>query len=266
MNIFKLALGFLLAEQALSFSALPSLINTRTTTQLQAVTLDGKEIRGPITPLGNFVLVKTKETLSATDGGILLPDQAKERPTEGEVVEAGPGKLHPHTGVRIHCPVKPGDSVLHGKFDGTNLMYNDEQMNMIRDDDIMLYYTGTRMTLENVTPCRDYVLVKNDSASLETKSGIVVAGSATKGLEPCEGRVIKVGEGRMCSTGEFTPSPVAVGDTVKFRDYAGNGVRIEGQDYSLVRMVDILCAIDKTAYEEAKAAAAAEEEAVAEAE
>ena len=75
MNIFKLALGFLLAEQALSFSAPPSLINTRTTTQLQAVTLDGKEIRGPITPLGNFVLVKTKETLSATDGGILLPDQ-----------------------------------------------------------------------------------------------------------------------------------------------------------------------------------------------
>jgi len=42
-------------------------------------TLDGKNIRGPITPLGNFVLVRTKDTLSATDGGILLPDQAKER-------------------------------------------------------------------------------------------------------------------------------------------------------------------------------------------
>ena len=42
-------------------------------------TLDGKSIRGPITPLGNFVLVRTKDTLSATDGGILLPDQAKER-------------------------------------------------------------------------------------------------------------------------------------------------------------------------------------------
>ena len=135
-------------------------------------------------------------------------------------------------------------SVLHGKFDGTNLMYNDEQMNMIRDDDIMLYYTGTRMTLENVIPCRDYVLVKTDSNSLETQSGIVVANSVTKDLENCEGDVVKIGEGRMCSTGELTPSPVKIGDRVKFRDYAGNDVRIDGIDYSLVRMVDILCAVE----------------------
>ena len=52
----------------------------------EACSLDGKKIRGPITPLGNFVLVRTKDTLSATDGGILLPDQAKERATEGEYV------------------------------------------------------------------------------------------------------------------------------------------------------------------------------------
>jgi len=49
------------------------------TVEGQQCTLDGKNIRGPITPLGNFVLVRTKDTLSATDGGILLPDQAKER-------------------------------------------------------------------------------------------------------------------------------------------------------------------------------------------
>lgn len=41
----------------------------------QQITLDGRQIRGPITPLGNFVLVKTKDTLDATEGGILLPDQ-----------------------------------------------------------------------------------------------------------------------------------------------------------------------------------------------
>lgn len=42
---------------------------------MAAITLDGETIRGPITPLGNYVLVKTKDALSATDGGILLPDQ-----------------------------------------------------------------------------------------------------------------------------------------------------------------------------------------------
>jgi len=206
-------------------------------------TLDGEEIRGPITPLGNFVLVRTKDALSATAGGILLPDQSKERPTEGEVIAAGPGKLHPYTGVRIHNPVSPGYSVLYGKFTGTDMMYNDEPMKMIRDDDIMLYYEGVQMTKDNVVPCRDYVLIELSGKTMETKSGIVVASSVTKNDLPCEGTVFKIGEGRMSSTGEFTPSPVQVGDKVKFKDYSGNDVKIEGKEYSVVRMVEILCSI-----------------------
>ena len=207
--------------------------------------LDGKKIRGPITPLGNFVLVRTKDTLEATDGGILLPDQSIERPTEGEVVAAGPGKLHPHTGVRITNPVTAGDSVLFGKFDGHDMSYNEEAVTMIRDDDILLYYTkGVRMTKENVIPCRDYVLVELTKQKTETASGIVVAEAVMKDYEPCEGKAVKVGEGRMTSKGEFSESPVKVGDRVKFRDYAGNGVKIEGVEYSLVRMVDILCALE----------------------
>ncbi len=100
------------------------------------------------------------------------------------------------------------------------------------------------MTLDNVIPCRDYVLVELSKGKAETKSGIVVAESVMKDYEPCEGRVVKVGEGRMTSTGEFSESPVKVGDRVKFRDYAGNGVKIEGKDHSLVRMVDILSALE----------------------
>ena len=207
-------------------------------------TLDGKRIRGPITPLGNFVLVRTRDTLDATDGGILLPDQSKERPTEGEVVAAGPGKLHPHTGVRITNPVTSGDSVLFGKFDGHDMNYNDEAVTMIRDDDVMLYYRGVKMTLENVRPCRDYVLVELIRSKTETASGIVVAGSVLADYQPCEGTVVKVGEGRMTSKGEFSASPVKVGDRVKFKDYAGNGVKIEGVEHSLVRMVDILCGLE----------------------
>jgi chaperonin GroES len=209
--------------------------------ETDTLTLDGETIRGPITPLRNFVLVKTKDTLAATGGGILLPDSSQERPTEGEVIAAGPGKLHPHTGVRIHNPVTTGMSVLYGKFAGTPMRYNDDDMQMIRDDDVMLYYKGIKMTKDNVTPCRDYVLVKLDKEKLETESGIVVAAAVTKDSLPCVGTVFKVGEGRLCSTGEFTPSPVNVGQRVKFRDYAGNDIKIDGEEYSLVRMVDILC-------------------------
>mmetsp|Transcript_106 Transcript_106/g.211 ORF Transcript_106/g.211 Transcript_106/m.211 type:complete len:266 (+) Transcript_106:168-965(+) len=210
-------------------------------------TLDGETIRGPITPLGNFCLVRTKDTLTATDGGILLPDQSKERPTEGIIVAAGPGKLHPHTGVRITNPVKEGDSVLYGKFDGTPVVYNDDSCQMIRDDDVMLYYEGTMMNLENATPCRDYVLVELQGESLETSSGIAIAQSVVAENLPCQGVVIKVGEGRMNSKGEFCSSPVSVGDNIKFKDYAGNDVTIEGKPYSIVRMVDILCTFSEEA-------------------
>uniref|UniRef100_A0A7S1ZF55 20 kDa chaperonin, chloroplastic n=1 Tax=Trieres chinensis TaxID=1514140 RepID=A0A7S1ZF55_TRICV len=206
-------------------------------------TLDGETIRGPITPLGNYVLVQEKDVLTSTEGGIVLPDQSKERACEGEVLAAGPGKLHPHTGVRIVNPITEGMSVLYGEFAGTSMVYNDEQVTMIRDDDVIIYYEGTTMTKANAIPCRDYVLVKTKEQKLETASGIVVAASVTRGDVPCEGTVFKVGEGRMCSKGEFTPSPVKVGETVKFKDYGGNDVKIEGELYSAVRMVDILCSI-----------------------
>jgi chaperonin GroES len=170
--------------------------------------------------------------------------QSIERPTEGEVVSAGAGKFHPHTGIRINNPVSKGMSVLYGKFDGTPMTYNEEQMQMIRDDDVMLHYEGVRMTKNNVTPCRDYVLVKIDEEKLETDSGVVIAASVTKDDLACVGTVFKVGEGRMCSTGEFSPSPVAVGQIVKFKDYAGNDIKIDGEQFSLVRMVEILCVTD----------------------
>jgi len=121
--------------------------------------------------------------------------------------------------------------------------YDDEVVTMICDDDNLLHYKGVRMTMENVKPCRDYVLVELTKQKAEIASGIVVADSVMGDYEPCEGVIVKVGEGRMTSTGEFSNSPVSVSNRVKFRDYAGNGVKIEGVDHSLVRMVDILCGL-----------------------
>eukprot|EP00545_Synedropsis_sp_CCMP1620_P006192 CAMPEP_0119014578 /NCGR_PEP_ID=MMETSP1176-20130426/9984_1 /TAXON_ID=265551 /ORGANISM="Synedropsis recta cf, Strain CCMP1620" /LENGTH=249 /DNA_ID=CAMNT_0006967781 /DNA_START=6 /DNA_END=755 /DNA_ORIENTATION=+ len=237
-----------LAVVAASLCATHAWVSTpsaRRSSSALRVTLDGQEIRAPITPLGNFILVKTKDTLTSTDGGILLPDQAKERPTEGQVLAAGPGKLHPHTGNRIDNPVKEGDSVLYGKFDGVTLTYNDDSCQMIRDDDVMLYYDGVTMNLENVTPCRDYVLIELEKDETETKSGIVVAAGVQKENLPCEGTVYKVGGGRLTSSGDFGKSPVQPGDSVKFKDYAGNDVVIENRAFSLVRMVEILCSTQK---------------------
>lgn len=159
------------------------------------------------------------------------------------MLAAGPGKIHPSTGVRMTNAVSEGDSVLYGKFDGQPIVYNDEQCQMIRDEDVMLYYQGVSMTLDNVVPCRDYILVEMEEEELETSSGIAIAAQVTKEDLPCQGIVAKIGEGRMTSTGDITTPPVQVGEKVKFKDYAGNDVMISGKPYSLVRMVDILCSM-----------------------
>lgn len=126
--------------------------------------------------------------------------------------------------------------------------YNGEECQMIRDDNVLLAYTGVTMRLDTVIPVRDYVLIELDddqaaggAGVTATKSGVVIAASVLKDLVPCQGKVVKVGEGRMASTGQLTQSPVAVGDMVKFKDYAGNDVTIEGKSYSVVKMVDTLC-------------------------
>lgn len=246
----RFSIAFLLTT-CLTAQAWISPTSTRPSTRLNdlVVTLDGDEIRGDITPLGNSLLVKVKDTLQATTGGVLLPDQSKERPTEGLVMEAGPGRIHPDTGVLITNPVEAGLSVLYGQFDGKPIEYKGDECQVITGDEVMLYYQGVTMSLENVTPCRDYVLVKVPQKEEQvTTSGVVIADMVTKDDNVCEGFVVKVGEGRMNSSGKFSPSPVAVGERVKFKDYAGSDVRIEGLDYVLVQMVNILC----TAIEDAE--------------
>jgi chaperonin GroES len=136
-----------------------------------------------------------------------------------------------------------------GKFDGTVLEYNGEDCQIIRDDNVLLLYEGVTLRYDNAIPVRDYVLVKLDNdrddpstaaSQRTTESGIVIAGQSTRDLLPCEGVVVKVGVGRMSATGALTQSPVQVGDRIKFKDYAGNDIMIEGKKYSVVKMVDIL--------------------------
>jgi co-chaperonin GroES (HSP10) len=107
----------------------------------------------------------------------------------------------------------------------------------------MVSYEGMTMTLGNCRPTRDYVLIELNEEALETESGIVVAAQVMKQTVKCEGRVLKVGEGRMASTGKLTKVPFEIGDYVKFKDYGGNDVVIEGKTYSLVKMVDILASV-----------------------
>ena len=79
---------------------------------------------------------------------------------KGTVIATGPGRVHPETGILINIAVEVGENVIYGKYDGTELKYNDISHQMIKDDDILLKFKGKEATVANVEVVRDQVLVK----------------------------------------------------------------------------------------------------------
>lgn len=89
-----------------------------------------------IEPLADRVLVKPMEAEEKTKGGIVLPDTAKEKPQQGEVVAVGKGKIL-ENGETKPLGVKVGDKVLYGKYAGTEVTIDGEEYLIIREDDIL---------------------------------------------------------------------------------------------------------------------------------
>ncbi len=89
-----------------------------------------------IRPLHDRVVIRRLEEETTTKGGIVLPDTATEKPSRGKVLSVGPGKLLDNSEVRP-VDVKVGDEVLFGKYAGTEVKIDDEELIVMREDDIM---------------------------------------------------------------------------------------------------------------------------------
>ena len=87
-------------------------------------------------PLADRLVVKPIEVEEKTKTGIYLPDTAKEKPQEGEVVAVGPGRLS-EDGKRIAMDVKVGDIVIYAKYGGTEIKVDDEELMILRESDIL---------------------------------------------------------------------------------------------------------------------------------
>jgi len=98
----------------------------------------GEEVRMAINlqPLADRVIVKPVEKEEVTKGGLVIPDTAKEKPQEGEVIAVGPGRLS-EDGKRIPIDVKKGDRVIYARFAGTELRYDDVDYLVLRETDIL---------------------------------------------------------------------------------------------------------------------------------
>jgi len=89
-----------------------------------------------VRPLHDRVLLKRLEEKEVVKGGIIIPDTAKEKPQEAEVMAVGPGKLD-DSGKRMPIDVKKGDRVLIGKYSGTDLKIGDDEVLIVREDEIL---------------------------------------------------------------------------------------------------------------------------------
>ena len=89
-----------------------------------------------IQPLADRVVVKALEDTEQMRGGLYIPDTAKEKPQQGEVIAVGPGKMT-EDGKRVPSELKAGDRVLYGKYSGTEVTVADEQFLILRESDVL---------------------------------------------------------------------------------------------------------------------------------
>jgi len=89
-----------------------------------------------VQPLADRILVRRIEEKETLRGGIIIPDTAKEKPQEGEVVAVGPGR-RTEDGTRIAMEVKKGDRILIGKYSGTDVKIDGTEYVILREDDVL---------------------------------------------------------------------------------------------------------------------------------
>ncbi len=94
-----------------------------------------------ITPLQDRLLVKRIEEAEVVRGGIIIPDSAKEKPQEAQVVATGPGRVS-EDGTRLPMTVKAGDRILIGKYSGTEVKIDGEDYLIVREDDVLATLEG----------------------------------------------------------------------------------------------------------------------------
>lgn len=89
-----------------------------------------------IKPLADRVVVKALEETEQMKGGLYIPDTAKEKPQQGEIVAVGPGRMSDE-GKRIEMDVKVGDRVIYGKYSGTEVTVSDQEYLILRESDVL---------------------------------------------------------------------------------------------------------------------------------
>jgi chaperonin GroES len=103
-----------------------------------------------LTPLHDRIVVRRVEEAETTRGGIIIPDTAKDKPQEGEVIAVGPGKSNDE-GKVFPLQVKAGDRILFGKYAGTEIKIDGEDFLIMREEEVLGVLTGTAKSVKKAS-------------------------------------------------------------------------------------------------------------------
>eukprot|EP00882_Tetradesmus_deserticola_P007110 GHRQ01007485.1.p1 GENE.GHRQ01007485.1~~GHRQ01007485.1.p1 ORF type:complete len:243 (+),score=99.20 GHRQ01007485.1:173-901(+) len=197
-----------------------------------------------VEPKGDRVLVKVAEQEQKTRGGILLPVSAQSRPTSGDVLKLGDGRLA--DGCVKPFYLKEGQTVLYSKFGFmyTELKMGDEEFILIREDDVIGTLPRSSAVADDIPemqPLADRVLVEVTESSDVTIGGVVLPDSAKE--RPLSGTVVRAGPGKYDKEAEGQRKAMVVkpGDKVLYFKYAGDNMETpDGRKFIVLREDDIL--------------------------
>ena len=184
-------------------------------------------------------MVKLRKVDDKTTGGLFVPTTEIEKPKEGTIVLAGPGKANPETGALIDCPVKDGDLVMLSDDSGEKVDYNNEQHIFTDADTLLGYFEDQALAIKAFRPLGDLLMVAVADMEQETSTGIALAGLEEE--EGNSGEVVATGPGRRLYNGDLVPCETKPGDSVMYTSRMGQEATLEGKRFIIVSEQDCLC-------------------------
>ncbi|KAK9805866.1 hypothetical protein WJX73_010329 [Symbiochloris irregularis] len=195
-----------------------------------------------VAPKGDLVLAKVAEEENKTLGGILLPTTAHRRPTSGDVVSVGDGRVGERT---REFTLKAGDTIIYNKFGlgATDIEVDGELHILIKEDDVIgtLPRSGaTAADVKDLKPINDRVLVKVQEEADVTAGGVLLPLTAKE--KPIAGVVVRTGAGKLQEDGTRKAPKVKEGDSILYFKWAGDNMETpDGDKFVSLHESDLLC-------------------------
>ncbi|KYN97120.1 20 kDa chaperonin [Plasmodium gaboni] len=199
--------------------------------------IDNKIIRGPLTPLNEYILIQKDEAYDTTDSGVFIGDTLKKNQYIGKVLSVGTGAINTKNGERIPIDIQVGDVVIFNPNDGNKIKYNDKECLLISNEEVLgKINDSNEINPLNITPLYDRVLIKLINPNVNSDSLIIIPESKNND-KVTDGQVVAIGNGIYDENNQKVPIDLRIDDYIKFSPFSNESCEFTYQNakYTFVK-------------------------------